>query len=251
MSVSISVVVPVYNSEKTLEKLYDDMSEVLKDLCGEDYEMVFVDDQSRDNSFTIMKEIHERDDRVKIIQLARNFGQQNALMCGFHYSKGDYVVTMDDDLQHPPEEVKKLIEKIKEGYDVVFGIPIEKKHALYRNMGSRMIGQLFNRICRKPTQVRVSSFRVMRRRIVTEIIKDKTSFVYIAPMIFRITDHVENVFVRHNERKYGRSNYNLIKLVKLSVKLVLYYSNISKFIVLPSQPQFEIRNMEVKEGVKI
>jgi glycosyltransferase involved in cell wall biosynthesis len=245
MQERISVVVPVYNSENSLEKFYIILSKELKKIC-DDYEIIMVDDGSPDNSYETMKKLQSIDSRVKIIKLDGNFGQQNALMCGFHYSTGEYVVTLDDDLQHPPEEIYKLKKKTDEGYDVVYGIPIIKKHSGYRKMGSKMTDYMFNKICSKPKNIKVSSFRIIRKNIVNEIIKDKTSFVYISAITFKNTKNISNVEVKHNVRKYGKSNYNFYKLLKLYIKLYLYYSNHKIFkIVTSSSEQFKIKHKKL------
>lgn len=245
MQESITVVVPVYNSENSLEQFYKVLSKELKKLCNQ-YEIIMVDDGSGDNSYDKMKKLHSLDSRVKVIQLEGNFGQQNALMCGFHYSTGEYVVTLDDDLQHPPEEIYKLKNKIDEGYDVVYGIPIIKQHSGYRKIGSKMTNYLFNKICIKPKSIKISSFRIIRKNIINEIIKDRTSFVYISAITFKNTNKVSNVIVKHNPRKYGKSNYNFYKLVKLFTKLYLYYSK-GKIIKIfrSSKEQFKIKDKKV------
>lgn len=245
MQGSISVVVPVYNSENSLEHFYVVLSKELKKIC-DDYEIIMVDDGSLDNSYEKMEVLHNIDSRVKIIKLDGNFGQQNALMCGFHYSTGEYIVTLDDDLQHPPEEIHKLYKKINEGYDVVYGIPIIKQHSVYRKIGSKMTDYLFNKICLKPKNIKISSFRIIRKNIISEIIKDKTSFVYISAITFKNTNNISNVEVNHNVRKYGKSNYNFYKLLKLYIKLYLYYSNHKIFkMVTSSKPQYIIKHKKL------
>ena len=102
-----SIVVPVYNSEHTLEELYNRLRNVFEQIMQEDFELILVDDSSRDNSYAVMEKLHKADPRVKIIQMAKNFGQHPALLCGFSFAKGDFVITMDDDLQHRPEEIPK------------------------------------------------------------------------------------------------------------------------------------------------
>ncbi|MGH4051950.1 MAG: glycosyltransferase family 2 protein [Clostridium sp.] len=242
MSKSISVVVPVYNSENSLEQFYEVLSRELKKLC-DIYEIIMVNDGSCDNSYEIMKKIHNIDCRVKVIQLEGNFGQQNALMCGFHYSTGEYILTLDDDLQHPPEEIYKLKEKIDEGYDVVYGIPIKAQHSIYRKMGSKMTNYMFNKICLKPKNIRISSFRIIRKNIVNEIIRDKTSFVYISAITFKITSNIANVVVNHNPRRCGKSNYDFYKLLKLFTKLYVYYSGHKIFKRVTSKDeQFKIKD---------
>lgn len=242
MQESISVIVPVYNSENSLEQFYKILSTELKKICN-DYEIIMIDDGSHDNSYEKMKKLHSIDSRVKVIQLEGNFGQQNAIMCGFYYSTGEYVVTLDDDMQHPPEEIYKLKKKIDEGYDVVYGIPIIKKHSVYRKIGSKMTDYLFNKICLKPKNIKISSFRIIRKNIINEIIKDNTSFVYISAITFKKTNNIANVKVKHNVRKHGKSNYDFYKLLRLYIKLYLYYSNHRIFkMFTSSREQFKIKH---------
>src|SRR3989344_6135073 len=115
-----SVVIPVYNSEKSLFELYKRITKVMQKQ-NKSYEIIFIDDCSLDESWKILQNLHKKDKRVKVIQLTKNFGQHNAIICGFSFTKGNYVITMDDDLQHPPEEIPSLIKKINEGYSVVYG----------------------------------------------------------------------------------------------------------------------------------
>jgi undecaprenyl-phosphate 4-deoxy-4-formamido-L-arabinose transferase len=235
----ISVVVPVYNSEKSLTELYQRLIKVLAKEAKA-FELVFVDDCSIDDSFAILKKLHAEDERVKIIRLANNHGQQQALFCGFQYITGDLAITIDDDLQHPPEEIPLLLHEIERGYDVVFGVPITRKHPLYRNFGSLAMGWVLDLICRKPREVKISSFRVLRANVIREICQTKHSFIYLAPLIFLATSKVANVNVRHEARKFGRSGYNLFKLMKLAVKLIVCYSFIGKLIPCQHQPRFKI-----------
>ena len=189
-----------------------------------------------------MKEIYDKKKNLKIIRLIKNFGQQNAIKCGFEYATKDYIITMDDDLQHQPEEIVKIMEKIDEGYDVVYGIAEKKEHNFIRNMGSKVTNYLFNMVCHKPKDIRVSSFRCITKNTLEEIKKDKTSFVYITAIILKITRNIGDVYVDHKPRKYGRSNYNLLKLIKLFLKLYIYYSNTKVFNkFLKSHCQFEVR----------
>ena len=247
MSIAISIVVPVYNSEETLELLCHRIETTFNRLLIKNYEIILIDDFSRDKSYKKMVNIFNTNPKVSsIIQLAKNFGQQNAIMCGLHYARGELVATLDDDLQHPPEELEKLINKIHEGYDVVFGIPDKKMHPCYRNLGTKLIGFLFNRVCRKPQNVEVSSYRLIRKDIVKKIIKDKRSFVYLAPIIFKITKHAAKVTVRHNHREYGQSNYSLSKLIGLLIKLIIYYTWDFQFISSLNRPQYEIKDIRIK-----
>ncbi len=133
-----SIVVPVYNSEKSLEILYSRIAAVFDEQLHQPFELILVDDCSRDNSYQVIRRLAAADSRVKGIQLAVNHGQQKAVLCGFHYVSGDYVITMDDDLQHPPEQIPVLIEKMEssDDIDVVIGEYETKKHGPVRRFGS-------------------------------------------------------------------------------------------------------------------
>lgn len=237
---SISVVIPVFNSENSLNELYGKLTYELEMLCS-DFEIILVDDGSYDNSLNCIKALHLSDSRVKVIQLDGNFGQQNALMCGFHYAIKDFVITMDDDLQNPPKEIKKLIKKLSEGYDVVYGIPLKKRHTFYRKLGTKMTDIFFNLVCGKPINVKICSFRALTKEIVRKILEDKRSFIYISAITFKNTKNVTSVVVTHNYRKYGKSNYNIIKLLCLYKKLFIYYSPFISSSIKTKGPQFIVK----------
>jgi polyisoprenyl-phosphate glycosyltransferase len=244
MFTSISVVIPVYNSSNSLDELYNKLSSTVQKLTN-NYEIILVDDGSTDDSYLKMQELHRKDCRIKIIKLNGNFGQQNAIMCGFHHAKGEYILNLDDDLQHPPEEIERLLNKLQEGYDVVYGIPLVKQHSLYRNIGSKMTNLLFDFLLSKPPKVKISSFRAMRKSLVQKIIKNNYSFVYISAIVFKHTKNAENIYVTHNSRKHGKSNYNFKKLFKLYAKLYIYYCPFSflKYFT-SSKVQFEIKEIQ-------
>jgi len=223
VSKSISAVIPVYNSGGTLEPLVERLSLVLGRLA-EDYEIIMVDDGSRDDSFRVMERIYRSRENIKIIKLDGNYGQQNAIICGLAAARMELVVTIDDDLQYPPEEIGKLLKKLEEGYDVVYGIPEVKKHSKVRNFGTRMTDLLFRRLYSKPKEIGISSFRIIKSGVAKKIACSGESFVYISALTFRITRNIANVSVSHNFREVGRSNYNLLKLLKLYFKILIYYS---------------------------
>ncbi len=206
-----SIVIPVYNSSKTLEDLCTRIHRVFENL-QKSYDIILVDDASADHSWQMMKKIQKEQPSVNILQLMKNFGQHNAIACGLHYVTGHFAITMDDDLQHPPEEIPKLIAKIDEGYDVVYGA-MEKKHAnALRKAGSNFFHFLNRAIFRTPKDLKLSSFRILSKEIVDEIIK--------------ITRKVANAAVRHDHRQSGESTYSLFKLIKLTFNLVFNFSNL-------------------------
>jgi len=227
----LSIIIPVYNSEASLKELTERLVQTLKTM-DKPYEIIFVNDGSRDRSFEILKEIKSQyQEKIVIINLTRNFGQQNALMCGFQYCNAEYIITLDDDLQNPPEEIPVLLNAIEKGSDAVFGRYQEKKDAAYKNIGSRIIRKLNHVIFGIKNDIAFSSFRIIRRQIIEEIRDYKTCFPYISGMILSLTKKVENVTVKHDERKHGKSNYNLKKLVNLSFNLLINYSSIPLKII--------------------
>jgi glycosyltransferase involved in cell wall biosynthesis len=220
-----SVVVPVYNGEMTLIELHERLETVFSKM-GRSYEIIYVNDCSRDGSLKILNELYEKSDNVIVIDLSRNFGQQNALMCGFNYCSGRYVITLDDDLQNPPEEIEKLYSEIEDRYDAVFGAPIKKESRAYENLGSYFIRKLCQKIFKLHNDLRFSSYRIIRKEIIDEIKDMRTPFPYISGMILSISTSIKNVPVQHNPRKAGRSGYSFKKLMKLAFNLVINYSSI-------------------------
>jgi glycosyltransferase involved in cell wall biosynthesis len=225
--IEYSIVIPVYNSEKSLTELYNRLSNTIKNITL-DYEIILVDDDSHDNSWQVMKKLREKDKKVKIIQNMRNYGQHFALMCGFRHSKGKYIITMDDDLQNPPEEIIKLINEIKKDdyYDIVIGYPIKKKHNFFRNFISSMANRMNSYFFDKSKNLRMSSFRIIKRNIIDIIITIQNPNFVIDPTLLKITRRIKNVDVKHDKRKYGKSQYNLKKIMRMSLDNILMNSTL-------------------------
>ena len=161
----------------------------------------------------------------------RNFGQHNAIMCGLNHAQGNLIITMDDDLQNPPEEIPKLIHKIKQGYDAVIGMPMIKRHFFLRNLGSYLIGKSFEQLFHKPTHIRMSSFRILRKSLVDAVIRVKTPHPMIDALILSNTTNIANVVVEHDIRKHGTSNYSLFRSTQLALDLLVNYSTIPLHII--------------------
>jgi dolichol-phosphate mannosyltransferase/undecaprenyl-phosphate 4-deoxy-4-formamido-L-arabinose transferase len=211
-----SVVVPVYNSEHTLEDLYRRLAKVFDEELKLPFELLLVDDSSKDRSFEVMKMLREQDKRVRIFQMARNFGQHNALLCGFHYVEGDFVITMDDDLQHPPEELPKMIRYLDEHeeIDVVLGRYQNRKHSFFRRLGTAVQSSLTTRMLGKSPDLEMTSFRLMRRFIV-DAIKDTTIHLpQIGNLLLMTSNRIVNVDVQHDARAYGHSGYSFRRLAR-------------------------------------
>jgi undecaprenyl-phosphate 4-deoxy-4-formamido-L-arabinose transferase len=219
----LSVVIPVYRSAATLPQLLARLRAVL-DGTGLDYEIVCVEDGSPDDSWRALEALRrQRPDRVVLVQLMRNFGQHNALMCGFRHARGQHVVTMDDDLQHPPEEVPKLLAAIKAAdFDVVYGVYDTKRHGSWRNLGSLVVNAFYRAVFRLP--IRVTAFRIMRRPLVESILSYTLNFTYIDGLLAWNTQRIGQVTVEHQPRAKGRSGYSLGKLVVLALNLFTNFS---------------------------
>lgn len=227
-----SIIIPVFNSEDTLDELHSRIKFVFSGIT-DSYELILVDDCSLDNSWDKMKQLHKFDNGIKIMHLARNFGQHNATLCGLSYCTGNYVIIMDDDLQHPPEEIPKLIEKIYEGYMVVYGKYETKRHGIFQNVLSNIFQYFIHSILKIPNHIYISSFAIFKKDIVKNITSLRISYVFLPALICKSVsaDNITNVIVQHDERLCGRSNYNIIKYIKYSLNLIINYSSIMLKIV--------------------
>jgi len=228
MKEKFSIVIPVYNGENSLEQLYKKTCDELIKL-EKDYEFIFIDDNSIDDSFKIIEKLCQVDKNVIGIKLNKNYGQQNAVFCGLEHSTGDYIINMDDDLQHNPKYIRDMYNKLKEGYDIVYAITKVKYHKSYRNFGSKLTDKLFNLLLKKPKYKRVSSYRIMKRELKDVIIKEKKSYNYISASILKHSKNIGNIHYQHSTRKYGDSNYTFLKQLKIFIRIFLYYSDISIF----------------------
>jgi len=219
-----SVVIPAYNSEKTLLELVKRLSLVF-DKMEKEWEVILVNDESKDKTWDVINRICKTFTQAMGISLMKNSGQHNALFCGLSYTRGDYVFTLDDDLQNPPEELPKLIEKLtSEDLDVVFAVSPQRKHAAFRNMGSSIINALLSKVIHKPSNLRISNFRMMTRKMVDSILSYKSEYVILGSLTCQLTNRIANVEVEHEARKEGASNYTLKKLIRLFMSNILNYS---------------------------
>lgn len=219
----ISIVIPVYQSAKTISDLTD---ELVRNLTNNELEIILVNDGSTDNSHQICIEIFERHRHiVKYINLSRNFGEHNSVLAGLNTVTGDYIVIIDDDFQNPPEEIRKIVDIAVTGkYDVVYSHYDKKFHSWFRNLGSNFNNLLATYLLNKPKDLYLSSFKCLNRFIVQEIIKYKGPFPYIDGLILRTTQNIGKVLVRHDKRKEGKSGYTLRKLIGLWLNMFISFS---------------------------
>jgi glycosyltransferase involved in cell wall biosynthesis len=218
-----SVVVPVFNSEAVVGRTIDRIVEVFE-RAGLDYEVVLVNDGSWDGSWDVIAERARTNPRVVALNLLRNYGQHHANLAGFSESTGDFVITMDDDLQNPPDQALLLIETAMRGHDVVFGKFERKQAPGYRRLGSKVIDLLNRRVFDQPPELTVSNFRILRRDVVDRICASHTAHPYVTGQALLSSHNPGNVTVRHEPRPVGRSNYGLTRIVRLVFTILFSYS---------------------------
>lgn len=214
---SYSIIIPVYNSATSLRILY----EKLNDFMRSHDEIIFVDDASVDASLRILHDLQTLDDRVKVIELKENQGQQYALYLGIKSAVNPYIITMDDDLQHPIDLLIQMRASLDAGSDLVYGIPVDQ-HSGYRVLGSKLTGLFFKRHFKQLAGKKVSSYRMFRLELGQKI-KAQYDFVYISALLLPHVKKVDNICYDSVKRPYGQSGYNLKKLMALFLKLYFYY----------------------------
>ena len=223
-NIKYSVVIPVFNEAENLEVLYARLTKVMDSLDGP-YEIIFIDDGSTDGSFQILQELHQKDSNVKVISFTRNFGQHPAVMAGLHASRGEIIITLDADLQNPPEEIPKFLDKLDEGYEVVFGVFQQRKHSAFRRTGSSFAKWVLGRIL--PVQATdLSGFRALRSYTVAQLklLNEKSKF--LDGLLCWMGYKVGKVEVAHEERHSGKTKYTPFKLLTLWLDMVVSFTHL-------------------------
>ena len=212
----ISIVIPCYNSQATIRKVTEMVMEEFKKMDGYECEFVLVNDCSpKDDTYGEIEKLGHDYPNVKGINLLRNFGQHNALMAALHYTSGDYILGMDDDMQTHPSQISKLIHKMEEGFDLVYGCYPKKKNSMLKNLSSK-INEVSSRILLgRPKNIVSSNFWMITKQVRDEVIKYDSFNPYIDGIFYRTTHKIGNVEVEHFKREVGTSNYTLKKLMKL------------------------------------
>src|SRR5712672_1218737 len=220
---ALSIVIPVYNGASSIAELVGALEQL--EIPG-GHEIVLVNDGSRANSLAVCRGLVESA-RVSItlIDLSRNYGEHNAVMAGLRHASGTHVITMDDDLQNPPEEVEHLLSHAQEsGHEVIYTYYDEKQHAFWRNLGSRFTNWVAGFVLDKPKGFYLSSFRCMSAFVVREITRYDGPFPYIDGLILQVTQDIDRLTVRHLPRAVGRSNYTLRRLLRLWLSMFVNFS---------------------------
>jgi glycosyltransferase involved in cell wall biosynthesis len=217
----ITFVIPVYNGATMVERLYKELVPVAASLG--DYEIIFVDDGSSDSGFSVLTKLQSLDRHVCAVQLSRNFGQHNATLAGLSCAQGDLIVTLDQDLQNPPEEIPRMIKKLEEGYDVVYGLPEERAHNLFRNMTSDFSKWISRKILTTALNGNFSSFRALKKWVADEIVKYNSAYTYIDGLISWTTTNIGGITVRNDRSEY-ESHYTVLRLINHGLNLLVNFS---------------------------
>lgn len=218
-----SVVVPVYNSARILPELHRRLSEALRGLGG-GYEIVFVDDCGPQDCWSVLAALAGSDPQVRAIQLMRNAGQGNATLCGLAHARGEFVITMDDDLQHPPEEITRLVAALRDEVDVVMGVPRVKRHHWFRRLASGVMDRANSHFLAKDPALRFSSFRLIRRPVLEGLLQLRTLSPALSPMIHSVTRRIRSVEFDHAARFEGRSGYSTARLMAHAMSNLIGYT---------------------------
>ncbi len=210
----LSFVIPCYGSQDSIAGVVDEIKTLMTKITHHTYEIIIVNDFSPDDVYTVLKDLAE-DRNIKVVNLAKNFGQHPALMAGYSYAQGDIIVSVDDDGQIPVEDTVKLIAKIEEGYDVVYANYPDSERGLFRNFGSKVNDIMAAYLLNKPKNIQITSFFAMKKFILKEMLRYKNPYPYLGGLVFRSTKSVANVPVVLRRRTVGKSGYNLKKLLSL------------------------------------
>lgn len=219
----ISFVIPVYRSAEGLPELHQRISTVFAD-AGQAIELVFVEDCGGDDSWPVIQDLAATDPRVRGFRMSRNYGQHNALLCGIRQARGDIVVTLDDDLQHPPEEIPKLLAKLEEGYDVVYGPPEREQHGFLRDLASQITKLALAGAMGAENARQVSALRAFRVRLRDAFADYRSPTVNVDVLLTWATTNFAAVRVRHEVRKFGQSGYTPRKLVRHALNMMTGFS---------------------------
>lgn len=219
----ISFVIPVYRSAESLPELRRRISEVFSN-SNEDFEMIFVEDCGGDDSWSVIQQLATLDQRVRGFCMSRNYGQHNALLCGIREARGVTIVTLDDDLQHPPEEIPKLLAKLDEGFDVVYGPPELEQHGLMRNLASQITKLALESAMGAANARQVSALRVFRSRLRDAFSDYRSPTVNIDVLLTWATNNFSALRVQHDSRKYGESGYTTRKLFIHALNMMTGFS---------------------------
>lgn len=227
--VDISVIIPIFNEEGNIDELYRRLSRALEGM-NLSYEMVFVDDGSSDSSLSSLVRLHESNKALKILSMSRNFGHHMAITAGLDYCHGKLAVLMDGDLQDQPEEIPRLLEKLREGYDVVYAIPRKKQHGLLKRSTSRLFISFMRKITHTPTDFNSSIYRIMDRTVINALKGFREQNRFVLGLIGYVGFKQTGVLVDHSQRFAGKTKYGLSKMIRLGLTTLTGFTFIPLYI---------------------
>ena len=222
--VHLSVVTPVYGCCDSLNSLYERLRDTLSTIT-EDYEIIMVNDASPDNAWEVIKELAQKDDRVKGVNLSRNFGQHKAISAGLEYAQGEWTVVMDCDLQDQPEDIIKLYNKAMEGYDIVFGRRFERKDSIYKKLSSKMFYIVNDYLTENKLDSTVANYSIISRRALNSVLRLKEQNRVYSLFANWVGFEKVEIDIEHAKRPEGKSSYNLYKLMHLAIDSIVSQSN--------------------------
>jgi len=222
--VEISLVIPVFNEADILPELVARLNTVCSEF-KKSYEIIFVDDGSDDGSFEILKKLKQQDPHLRLLKFTRNFGQQAAVLAGFRLSLGDIVIQLDSDLQHPPEEIPKLLAAFTDEVDLVTTRPEKRRDDLLRTLGSRYLHSFGQLLFGRAFKLNLSSFRAMRRSVIEKVEACKDRSRYMAVLMSWMGVPSVEIQVEHHSRQKGQTKYSVLNLIQLTWDLITGYSN--------------------------
>lgn len=223
-----SVIIPCYKSSHTIREVVEQTASALNELGKSPFEFVLVEDCSPDEGETlsVLKQLADEHEYVKVVELAQNSGQHNAVMAGLNYAEGDVLIAMDDDLQTHPSQLPKMFESFDRGYDIVYGYYPQKHHSLFRNFGSWVNYISVRILIGKPKELKTSSFWIIRKFVRDYVVEYKSHYTHLQGLFLRTTKNIACVPVEHFDRGYGESGYTFKKLISL-------WSNIMGYSIVP------------------
>lgn len=223
-----SIIIPCYKSSQTIRKVVEMTAAELENLNIHEYEFILVDDYSPDGGATLdqLRALARDHAYVKVIALAKNSGQHNAVMAGLNYASGELLIAMDDDMQTHPSQLKYLLAEIDKGYDIVYGYYPQKKHSHFRNFGSFMNYFTVRILIGKPKDMKTSSYWVIRRFVRDYVVQYKSPYTHLQGLFLRTTRNISCIPIKHFDREVGESGYTFKKLIQL-------WSNIMGYSVIP------------------
>lgn len=221
----LSIVVPVYRSAPILPQLVEQIhAEMGKEGLDGNFELLLINDNSPDNSWQVIRALAATHPFIKGVSLRRNFGQHNAIMAGLNHVSGEFVVLMDDDLQHPPHAIGDMVRALSEGFDVCYTNYLNRQHAAWKKLGSQFNDWVATHLLGKPKGLYLSSFKGLRKEIVQEVIRYDGPYAYVDGLILDVTRSITTIDIEHQERHEGEGNYNLRRSISLWLKMATSFS---------------------------